>query len=85
MGSAGEVKCLQRELEAERSLLRQERENAAQQLLRREQQHDDTLRLRQSDHEAEIQRLLQDLVGNKRCFNSSSELGGLALAQQPEV
>ncbi|KAK2529019.1 hypothetical protein Q9966_009351 [Columba livia] len=58
----GEVKCLQRELEAERSLLRQERENAAQQLLRREQQHDDTLRLRQSGHEAEIQRLLQDLA-----------------------
>ncbi|KAK2529012.1 hypothetical protein Q9966_009345, partial [Columba livia] len=62
----GEVKCLQRELEAERSLLRQERENAAQQLLRREQQHDDTLRLRQSDHEAEIQRLLQDLLGHRR-------------------
>ncbi|XP_071671577.1 centrosome-associated protein CEP250-like isoform X1 [Patagioenas fasciata] len=57
----GEVKCLQRELEAERSLLRQERENAAQQLLRRERQHDDALRLRQSDHEAETQRLLQDL------------------------
>ncbi|XP_071671638.1 uncharacterized protein [Patagioenas fasciata] len=58
----GEVKCLQRELEAERSLLRQERENAAQQLLRRERQHDDALRLRQSDHEAETQRLLQDLA-----------------------
>ncbi|XP_065501522.1 centrosome-associated protein CEP250-like isoform X2 [Caloenas nicobarica] len=66
----GEVKCLQRELEAERSLLRQERENTAQQLLRREQQHDDTLRLRQNDHEAEIKRLLQDLASAREGHQS---------------
>ncbi|KAM9650012.1 uncharacterized protein ACIBXB_011988 [Morphnus guianensis] len=57
----GEVKCLQCELEAERSLMKQERENMVQQLLRTEEQYKDTLRLRETDHEVEINKLLQDL------------------------
>lgn len=60
---AGEVKCLQWELETERSLMKQEREDMTQQLLQTEQQYDNTLKLRQSDHEVEINKLLQDLVG----------------------
>ncbi|XP_074730179.1 centrosome-associated protein CEP250-like isoform X4 [Strix uralensis] len=58
----GEVKCLQCELEAERSLMRQERENMAQQLLQTEQQCNNTLKLRQADQEVEMNQLLQDLV-----------------------
>ncbi|CAM9144037.1 unnamed protein product, partial [Bubo scandiacus] len=58
----GEVKCLQCELEAERSLMRQERENMAQQLLQTEQQYNNTLKLQQTDHEVEINQLLQDLA-----------------------
>ncbi|KAM6340281.1 uncharacterized protein FN964_011679 [Alca torda] len=57
----GEVKCLQWELEAERSLVKQERENLAQELLQKEQQHNDTLKLRETDHKAEINKLLQDV------------------------
>ena len=75
---AGEVKCLQCELEAERTLMRQERENMAEQLLRTEQQYDNTLRLRQADHEVEINKLLQDLVGNDTLLNSLSKVCGLA-------
>uniref|UniRef100_A0A8D0FIH9 Rootletin-like coiled-coil domain-containing protein n=1 Tax=Strix occidentalis caurina TaxID=311401 RepID=A0A8D0FIH9_STROC len=75
----GEVKCLQCELEAERSLMRQERENMAQQLLQTEQQYNNTLKLQQTDHEVEINQLLQDLVGNNMLLNSSSKLCGLAL------
>ncbi|KAM6092011.1 uncharacterized protein LJ206_005243 [Theristicus caerulescens] len=61
----GEVKCLRRELEAERSLMRQERENMARQLLRTEQQYDKTLRLWQTDHEVEISKLLQDMASER--------------------
>ena len=75
---AGEVKCLQCELEAERSRMRQERENMAQRLLRTERQYDNTLRLRQTEHEVEINKLLQDLVGNNMLLNSSSKVCGLA-------
>lgn len=75
---AGEVKCLQWELEAERTLMKQERESMAQQLLEAEQQYNDTLRLRQTDHEVEINKLLQDLVGNNMLLNSTSRLCGLA-------
>ncbi|XP_069655616.1 centrosome-associated protein CEP250-like [Haliaeetus albicilla] len=57
----GEAKCLQCELEAERSLMKQERENMAQQLLRAEEQYNDTLKLRETDHEVEINKLLQEL------------------------
>ncbi|XP_009287557.1 PREDICTED: centrosome-associated protein CEP250-like, partial [Aptenodytes forsteri] len=75
----GEVKCLQCELEAERSLVKQERENMAQQLLRTEQQYNSTLKLCETDHEVEINKLLQDLVGNNMLLNSSSKLCGLTL------
>lgn len=61
---AGEVMCLQCELETERSLMKQERENMAQQLIQMEQQHNNALKLQQTDHEVEINKLLQDLVGN---------------------
>jgi len=78
---AGEVKCLQCELEAERSLMKQERENMAQQLLQTEQQYNDTLKLLETDHEVEINKLLQDLVGNNVLLNSSSKPCGLALEE----
>ncbi|XP_074669766.1 centrosome-associated protein CEP250-like [Strix aluco] len=58
----GKVKCLQCELEAERSLMRQEQENMVQQLLQTEQQYNNTLKLRQTDHEVQINKLLQDLA-----------------------
>ncbi|KAM9650016.1 uncharacterized protein ACIBXB_011992 [Morphnus guianensis] len=67
---AGEVKCLQCELEAERSLMKQERENMAQQLLRTEEQYKDTLRLRETDHEVEINKLLQDLASEREGHHS---------------
>ena len=67
---AGEAKCLQCELEAERSLMKQERENMAQQLLRAEEQYNDTLKLRETDHEVEINKLLQELVGNNMLLKS---------------
>ncbi|XP_074461593.1 uncharacterized protein LOC141750444 isoform X1 [Larus michahellis] len=57
----GEVKCLQWELEAERSLLKQERQNMAQELLQKEEQHTDTLKVREADHQGEINKLLQDV------------------------
>ncbi|XP_050763490.1 centrosome-associated protein CEP250-like isoform X2 [Gymnogyps californianus] len=66
----GEVKCLQCELEAERSLMRQERENMAQRLLRTEQQCDNTLRLQQTGHEVEISKLLQDLASEREGHHS---------------
>ncbi|XP_074461521.1 uncharacterized protein LOC141750407 isoform X2 [Larus michahellis] len=58
----GEVKCLQWELEAERSLLKRERQNMAQALLQKEQQHTDTLKVREADHQGEINKLLQDVA-----------------------
>ncbi|XP_074461570.1 uncharacterized protein LOC141750428 isoform X1 [Larus michahellis] len=58
----GEVKCLQWELEAERSLLKQERQNMAQELLQKEEQHTDTLKVREADHQGEINKLLQDVA-----------------------
>lgn len=61
---AGEVKCLQYELETERSLMKQERQNMSQRLIQIEQQHSNALKLQQTDHEVEINKLLQDLVGN---------------------
>jgi len=79
---AGEVKRLQCELEAERSVMRQERENTAQQLLRTRQQYDSALSLRQTDHQAAINKLLQDLVGNTVLLSSSSKLCGLALEEE---
>lgn len=51
----------------------------AQQLLRTEQQYNNTLKLCETDHEVEINKLLQDLVGNDKLLNSSSELCGLTL------
>ncbi|XP_077643164.1 centrosome-associated protein CEP250 isoform X4 [Lonchura striata] len=58
----GEVKCLQHELEAERALRRQEREDTAQQLLQAEQQHHESLRLQGTAQQLEIKKLLQDLA-----------------------
>ena len=82
---AGEVKHLRCELEAERSLVRQEREDTAQQLLRTRQQYDSALSLQKTNHQAAINMLLQDLVGNNVLLNSSSKLCGLALEEeQPE-
>ncbi|XP_076208166.1 uncharacterized protein LOC143167043 isoform X4 [Aptenodytes patagonicus] len=66
----GEVKCLQCELEAERSLVKQERENMAQQLLRTEQQYNSTLKLCETDHEVEINKLLQDLASEREGHHS---------------
>ncbi|NXT81098.1 CP250 protein, partial [Zapornia atra] len=66
----GEVKCLQCELEAERSLRRQEQENMAQQLLRTEEQYETTLSLRQTDCEAEVNKLLQDLAREREGHHS---------------
>ncbi|XP_068064370.1 centrosome-associated protein CEP250-like [Anomalospiza imberbis] len=61
----GEVKCLQDELEAERSLRRQEREDTAQQLLQAEQQHHKSLRLQGTAQQLEIKKLLQDLASER--------------------
>ncbi|XP_008945178.1 PREDICTED: centrosome-associated protein CEP250, partial [Merops nubicus] len=66
----GEVKCLQCELEAERSLMKQERETMAQQLLQTELQYDNTLRLRETDHEMERTSLLQDLASEQERHRS---------------
>ncbi|XP_068275661.1 centrosome-associated protein CEP250 isoform X2 [Nyctibius grandis] len=66
----GEVKCLRCELEAERSLMRRERENMAQELLRMEHQCDNTLKLRETDHEVEINKLLQDLASEREGHRS---------------
>ncbi|NXD15910.1 CP250 protein, partial [Nothocercus nigrocapillus] len=66
----GEVECLHCELEAERSQMKQERESMAQQLLRTEQQCNDTLRLQQTDHEVEINKLLQDLASEQEGHHS---------------
>nr|XP_030144810.3 centrosome-associated protein CEP250 isoform X2 [Taeniopygia guttata] len=61
----GEVMCLQRELEAERALRRQEREDTAQQLLQAEQQHHESLRLQGTAQQLEIKKLLQDLSSER--------------------
>ncbi|POI34336.1 hypothetical protein CIB84_001913 [Bambusicola thoracicus] len=61
----GEAKCLQYELETERSLMKQEQENMAQRLIQIEQQHNSTLKLQQTDHEVEINKLLQDLASER--------------------
>ncbi|KFV71282.1 Centrosome-associated protein CEP250, partial [Dryobates pubescens] len=66
----GEVRCLQCELEAERSLLKQERERLGQQLLQAEQQWDTTLRLRQAQHQEERSKLLQDLAREQEGHHS---------------
>ncbi|XP_053921385.1 trichohyalin-like [Cuculus canorus] len=58
----GELKFLQQELEAERSLTRQEREETSQQLLLTKQQYDSAFELQQSAHEVEIKKLLKDLL-----------------------
>ncbi|XP_074697996.1 uncharacterized protein LOC141930691 [Strix aluco] len=77
----GEVKCLQCELEAERSLMRQERENMAQQLLQTEQQCNNTLKLQQADQEVEINQLLQDLVLREKEHEKSALLETLLQPQ----
>lgn len=78
---AGEVKCLQCELETERWRVEQERAELAQQLLGTQQQCDHTLRLRETAHQGEIEKLLQDLVGNGALLSCASKLCGLALAE----
>lgn len=50
--------------------MKQERENMAQQLLRTEEQYNDTLKLRETAHEVEINKLRQELVGNNMLLNS---------------
>ncbi|XP_062460088.1 centrosome-associated protein CEP250 [Pezoporus occidentalis] len=57
----GEVKCLRWKLEAERYLMQQERKTMAEQLSQAEQQHDETLKLLETDHEVEVNKLLQAL------------------------
>ncbi|KAM6113106.1 LOW QUALITY PROTEIN: uncharacterized protein FYW35_008319 [Pterocles gutturalis] len=64
----GEVTCLQSELEAEK----QERENMAQQLSQTAQQYN-TLQ-RESDHEGEIKKLLQDLANERERHHSELEM-----------
>ncbi|XP_059718973.1 centrosome-associated protein CEP250-like [Haemorhous mexicanus] len=63
---AGQVKCLQHELEAERALRRQEQEDTAQQLLRAEQQHHESLRLQGTAQQVEIKKLLDDLASERK-------------------
>ncbi|XP_061298055.1 centrosome-associated protein CEP250-like [Pezoporus flaviventris] len=58
----GEVKCLRWKLEAERYLMQQERKTMAEQLSQAEQQHDETLKLLETDHEVEVNKLLQALA-----------------------
>ncbi|KAM6054218.1 LOW QUALITY PROTEIN: uncharacterized protein VSU04_011452 [Chlamydotis macqueenii] len=67
---AGEVKCLQCELEAERSCMKQERDTMAQQLLEAEQQYNSTLKLWQTDHDVEVKKLLQDLASEREGHRS---------------
>ncbi|XP_048178163.1 centrosome-associated protein CEP250-like [Corvus hawaiiensis] len=57
----GEVQCLQRELEAERALRKQEQEDTAQQLLQAEQQRQESGTAQQ----VEINKLLQDLASER--------------------
>ncbi|XP_010017990.1 PREDICTED: centrosome-associated protein CEP250-like, partial [Nestor notabilis] len=57
----GEVKFLKWKLEEERYLMQEERKNMAQQLLQTEQQYNKTLKLRETDHEVERNKLLQNL------------------------
>ncbi|KAM6054219.1 LOW QUALITY PROTEIN: uncharacterized protein VSU04_011453 [Chlamydotis macqueenii] len=66
----GEVKCLQCELEAERSRMKQERDTMAQQLLEAEQQYNSTLKLWQTDHDVEVKKLLQDLASEREGHRS---------------
>ncbi|XP_031983227.1 centrosome-associated protein CEP250-like [Corvus moneduloides] len=61
----GEVQCLQRELEAERALRKQEQEDTAQQLLQAEQQRQESLRLQGTAQQVEINKLLQDLASER--------------------
>ncbi|XP_031983235.1 centrosome-associated protein CEP250-like [Corvus moneduloides] len=61
----GEVQCLQRELEAERALRKQEQEVTAQQLLQAEQQRQESLRLQGTAQQVEINKLLQDLASER--------------------
>ncbi|XP_031983228.1 centrosome-associated protein CEP250-like [Corvus moneduloides] len=61
----GEVQCLQRELEAERALRKQEQEDTAQQLLQAEQQCQESLRLQGTAQQVEINKLLQDLASER--------------------
>ncbi|XP_041346436.1 LOW QUALITY PROTEIN: centrosome-associated protein CEP250 [Pyrgilauda ruficollis] len=61
----GEVKCLQRELEAERALRRQEQEDTAQQLLQAQQQHHKSLRTQAIAQQVEIKKLLEDLASDR--------------------
>lgn len=75
--SAGQVKGLQRELEAERALRRQEQEDTAQQLVQAEQQHQESLRLQGTAQQLEIKKLLQDLVGDNMLLNCPSQPCGL--------
>ncbi|XP_023795758.1 LOW QUALITY PROTEIN: centrosome-associated protein CEP250 [Cyanistes caeruleus] len=67
----GEVKCLLQELEAERALRRKEQEERAQQLLQAEQHHE-SLRLQGTAQQMEINKLLQDLVGDNMLLNCPS-------------
>ncbi|XP_010583310.1 PREDICTED: centrosome-associated protein CEP250-like, partial [Haliaeetus leucocephalus] len=50
--------------------MKQERENMAQQLLRAEEQYNDTLKLRETDHEVEINKLLQELASEREGHHS---------------
>ncbi|KAM6298838.1 uncharacterized protein AAHN32_008310 [Aegotheles albertisi] len=66
----GEVKCLQCELETERWRVEQERAELAQQLLRTQEQCDHTLRLRETAHQGEVKKLLQDLASEREGHHS---------------
>lgn len=60
--SLGEVKCLHCELEAEKSVMEQDRMDVEQQLSQKEQQYQDTLNLQQTVYEKERNKLIQELV-----------------------
>ncbi|XP_027560848.1 centrosome-associated protein CEP250-like [Neopelma chrysocephalum] len=70
----GDVKCLRRDLEAQSSLLKREREEVAQQLQWAEQQCSRTLGLWECAHQEEKRKLLQKLVGINTPLNFSGNL-----------
>lgn len=75
---AEDVRGLQRELLALRSLNTQQREEMAQQLRWTEEQYIEAVRVWQSAQEEEKRKLQENLVRNNTHLKFSGKLGGLA-------
>lgn len=75
---AEDVRGLQRELLAVRSLNEQQREEMAQQLRWTEEQYIKAIRLWQSAQEEDRRKLQENLVRNNTHLEFSGKLGGLA-------